>query len=688
VCNSFVIGDLVIDHAIYVEDSTPDHQQIVDETIYKVLRRTDTAGGAANCARILAALSTGNTYLWGLVGSSHWGTFRKILEHSQQVDGSARYSNIELRGCSDETDAQMNTVTRLLVLRRDECVRPDDFGNRFDESEHLHVPPEKAEAVLHYLKRARQKKGELDVIIINDLDKNCLNKHIVAQIAEFAEDNHIWLFVDPKYDVSKYSSIKGTAILPNLVEWCKLVRQENKLKYWEEQVTQPRADLSEMAYLSFESLGQFTYHVIKCDKYGAVFIGPGSDNKNCCVILKIPSLTRTNLHQLGCGDVMSAVFAMEFAKLVDRKQPRQLATETVQAQRALLRAKATVACYLDEDNAWDQMPDRVTVIRRQREVESAPQYDPTNSQYVGKCVGTPRKGLMYLPKARYIALSDHQTALPGWYSTNTKFRDQLRTLGTDLGRNIENWRDGERLHIIVTGKPGCGKSAITSGLARKMCEQVDFSQPSIESKRSPISTVLQDIDNARPNSVLIIDEALKVGFEDTPSALHAFRNASKKMVRLVLLDTRFLAGFLEDLAKEEVTRRCRHHKLSGLLERPEDAHLTVAGILFKYAPALESANVSGSFLLASVNALLDPTAGTIDDTIQQAVDAASKDSGEPRVSIRALTLDKAHLPTRMQGYLDGRGTDESLTSRTQYQLRRNVSPPPGTRVTKPRRQES
>src|SRR5260370_31802321 len=98
-CHSFIIGDLVIDHTVFVKDTTADHQPKGGEHIFQVLRRTDMAGGAANCARILAALSDGETYLWGITGRSHWGRFRTILSHAQAVDGSTKA--IELRGVAD-----------------------------------------------------------------------------------------------------------------------------------------------------------------------------------------------------------------------------------------------------------------------------------------------------------------------------------------------------------------------------------------------------------------------------------------------------------------------------------------------------------------------------------------------------------------------------------------------------------
>jgi len=275
-CNSFVIGDLIIDHSIFVEDITNDRQRRGNEDTYEVLRRTDSAGGAANSARILAALSPGQTYLWGLVGKSHWGSFRNILEHAQAVDGSA--NNIQFRGINDETEAQMNTVTRLIAVKDTGGADIFRFGDRFDETGHLHVPPRKRESVLYYLRRAREKlkqeqKGQLNVIIINDFDMGCLTAKTVERIVNFAQKYSIPLFVNPRYDNKKYRKIDGKAILADLKEWCRLVGVGNHERDWRNRVTQA-SDLEEMAYRSFRAFGNFEYYIIKCEDAGTVFIAP------------------------------------------------------------------------------------------------------------------------------------------------------------------------------------------------------------------------------------------------------------------------------------------------------------------------------------------------------------------------------------------------------------------------------
>lgn len=260
--NIFVIGDLVIDHTVFVMIPTGTFQAATGESVYRVIRRQDTAGGAANSARILAALNEGQTCLWGIIGSSTWGNFRSILDASQLLDNAQL--NIEFRGVQDETDARMNTITRLIMVGEDGRMKRTI---RFDDVDHVHVSDSKRETIMYHLRHVHDDRNPLDAIIINDFDKKCLTKDLVKAIAEFAENNKIPLFVDPKRIRDKYTDIKGTAILPNLIEWCYLTEQSEKAYYyWRNNLDNPNV-LLQMANCSFRYLRNFKYHIIVIHSY-------------------------------------------------------------------------------------------------------------------------------------------------------------------------------------------------------------------------------------------------------------------------------------------------------------------------------------------------------------------------------------------------------------------------------------
>ncbi|HYE14028.1 MAG TPA: hypothetical protein VD968_06265, partial [Pyrinomonadaceae bacterium] len=312
--NIFVIGDLVIDHTIYVSIESERRSHLnIGVPIYQVLRRLDTAGGAANCARILSVLNAGHTFLWGLIGKSHWGSFRSILERCQLIDGA--HSNIKFRGVQDETGAQMNTITRLLVPESGPSFDPPSPVVRFDDYGHVHISEDKRNTVLHYLERVHLKYN-LDGIVLDDLDMNCLKVDMVKKVADFAAKHGIPLFVNPKHEKDKYKDIKGRAIIPSLTEWCHLVGQSERLMYWRDNLDREQS-LREMAELSFENLGNFDYHIIECGKHGSVLIAPHPDKLDRYAVYRAdPHVTQVNnpSPHFGCGDVLTAIFAMEFSE--------------------------------------------------------------------------------------------------------------------------------------------------------------------------------------------------------------------------------------------------------------------------------------------------------------------------------------------------------------------------------------
>ena len=160
--NIFVFGDLVLDHAIFVKKKGGRSQRVGDEKIYDVIRRIDTAGGAANCARVLAVLSRGRTFLWGVTGASPWGAFASVLRNAEVSDCAV--SPIVFWTHYDKAPA-MNTITR--VIREDGRQRHHEY--RFDDVGHA-LNEDALAAAAAYLNNAENRYGGVHAIIINDLD--------------------------------------------------------------------------------------------------------------------------------------------------------------------------------------------------------------------------------------------------------------------------------------------------------------------------------------------------------------------------------------------------------------------------------------------------------------------------------------------------------------------------------------
>ncbi len=363
--NIFVAGDLVIDHDRFLTDHPRlPHQVRRGEHSDEAVRRLDTAGGAANTARILAVLNEGPTYLWGVVGDSPWGSFREILERSQALDGAKRF--VEFRAVRDERDETMNTVNREIVARGDPPSYDDLWcKGRILDGPRLWIPESKRLTLLEEL-RAVQRQRPLDAIILNDLDLGALTPTLVAGIAKFAssQDPPVKLFVDPKWNRAKYEDIDGVAILPNLAEWCSLVgeRVEEEME-WRNRILNP-AGLQTMARRSVEALGTFACHVVKCEDKGTILVTTrrmehGGRSTRCAYRIKPRETLRRNpLDQVGCGDVMTGVFALLFPGTDDDIDGVLL---------SLRKASSAVGCYREMD--WRRMPARDDVLGAWKDVE-------------------------------------------------------------------------------------------------------------------------------------------------------------------------------------------------------------------------------------------------------------------------------------------------------------------------------
>jgi hypothetical protein len=627
--NIFVIGDLIIDHTVFVQELPGPHKQVAGEPLYQVIRRSDAAGGAANTARILSVFNAGKTFLWGVTGESHWGTFRSILERSQSIDGAKH--NIEFRGVQDETRARMNTVTRLVqVVDADNGADKLVRKVRFDDYGHVHVSDDKMQTVLHYLKRAHEKFG-LDAIVVNDFDMNTLTGELVTQIAHFANSQspRIPLFIDPKHTWKKYTEIEGTAIFPNLSEWCALVGQNepNARDVWRNNLDKPEK-LVEMAELSFHYLGNFRYHVIKCDRLGAVVLAPHPDEKkkDRYAVYRIPAHKENSETpmQLANGDVLTGIIALEYS---DTKR------KTKDFINAYLKANAVVAGY--RDMPWQRMPSKKDVLPALKKLVTP------------KLLAEPSKGMLFLPKNPITRLGDFQTEIPGLFSADTIFQNSI----TELLKSLqEDWKS--RLESLILGAPaGSGKSTIMSALKKKL-ENVDVLD----------WTDKQDIRWDDPNSffdefiklnpkagrrLVLIDEALKapMGKKLSDYGVRFLNSAHTYNFRFLFID----AGFMpEDKlpVNSEFTSRCQSYYLPSLAERPIDIPLIAAGVIFSEGPSsLNVITFEGKFLLALTNTTLSkPNPRVLCQWAKDAYKNAIKDWNEKG----PLMLKYSHLPKVVQ----------------------------------------
>jgi sugar/nucleoside kinase (ribokinase family) len=630
--NIFVIGDLVIDHTVFVKDPPLDRASL-RVPVYEVLRRLDTAGGAANCARILAVLNPGHTFLWGLIGRSNWGDFRRILEHCQAIDGA--HTNIKFRGVQDETHAQMNTITRLVKPESIPSYGPPLAVVRFDDYGHVHISEDRRGTVLEYLRRIPQKYRALDAIVLNDLDMNCLNQGLIKKIADFANEADVPLFVNPKHNRSKYTDIEGTAMISSLSEWCHLVGQTD----FERERLDRESSLKEIAQLSFQYLGNFKFHIIECGEPGLVLMAPHPEMDDKYAVYRIqPHTTHKNVPspQLGCVDVMTAAFAMEFSGTDG---------STKAALRALKRANAVLACY--RDMPWQRMPSREAVADEQEKL-----IEP-------ELRAEPSKGMLFLPKERKIMLSDnkHQTDVPDLFTVDATFRERVNSLIKDIGKGLTI---GDPKSIILSAPSGTGKTTIMNELEGGLGERLrvklvkitnpdkvswnhpdEFCEELIKAKGPKADSVLVAIDEARKQPMRPFLDDYGVTLLDS-AHLHN--------VRFLLIDADFDVGKALSV-DSQIAGRCIAYQLPALRQRPMDIPYIVAGMVFDRAKneglLLSSVKCESKFLLSLINATIsNPHLKDLRTWVREAYESAIADSsGGPSLEFTFKHLPKTVNPS-------------------------------------------
>jgi sugar/nucleoside kinase (ribokinase family) len=632
-----IIGDVYIDHDIFVTELESRRVSGTVEQRFEVVRRQDTAGGAANSARILSVINDGDTYLWGALGSSHWGTFREILEESHAVDAAHR--PIELRGVRDETDPPMNTVTRILVVDEDQPRLVKQRFCRYYDVDHVHITEAKRETVLYHLERI-QEKSPLHAILINDFERGTLTQPIIEAISARAARYSIPLFLDPRSDRARYVGMKGTAILPNLHEWCELVgiTDTGAAERFRKNLGNP-ATLREMAVLSFRHLGNFEYHIIKCDSDGAVLFFPDEHKRHLYALYHVPPVAADHgpaTLQVGCGDVMAAVFAFEFP---------QDAPEPGAVLRAFQRANAAVACY--REMPWHQMPPRRAIEQKQKKFTWSG--SPPDASIT--------KGVLFLPQRLSVVTSVCETAVPGLFSQDQAFKVDVQTFIEDV-TNVNAWAAGSIKSLVLGAPPGTGKTTIMKAI-RNMGPAHGFGSEDMSStadgtggmeKWSPaefreIFRGMRDR-NKDQRLLILVDEALRepVGSflkQNAPTLLNA---AHAESIRFLFISAGFRAELENEPELRELFGRTRTHYLSDLGARPFDIPYIIAARFFERLPMLDRLEIDGKFLLAVTDLALEvPEPRTVCDVVDEVLNG--REVTEPAFRVSFLE----HLPKRYSG---------------------------------------
>lgn len=645
--NIFIFGDLVLDHLIPVVEKTRNHQTDKDRGD-KIVRdgrpRITIAGGAANCARVIAALNAGRTCLWGLSGRSPWGAFPQILEECHAIDGAE--AGVIYHGSHQESH-QMNTITRIVNLNPT-GQRYREF--RVDDVHNVPVTGTQARDAVGYL-RAESKEHRVNAIILNDLDMNALNEALIVEVGEFAALAAIPVFVDPKRNWEKYRSITVECALPNLEEWCYIVDDRYDTGDWRKAI-HTKDGLERMANRTLRYMPNARFHIIKCDEDGAVFIGPnGSDQRVISHILAHPTAIKDRTDKLGPGDILCAALVLEYAKTREPLNPRD------RVLRALHTASAVVACYLELD--WQRVPNRREMLAYKSE------------QIRSECEAVVSEAVLLLPpnEPRITDLADYAIEGSGLVSADKPYRKKIEEL---IDFFDGEW-DGQVVRsAILTGRGGDGKSEVCSiletTLPAKIAVWKEFDSnrekcPDVDAAVSQIKNKWNGSEKTTKGLLVVIDEAFSSGLhllaKENGKMLLQRSTTSAQSTRFLLIDADYYQHENE-LSESQFKSRCKLFELPPLESRKGDIPYIFAAGCMK---TLRTSRIHGAFIseavfLGVINWVLQSQGSVnsrkIIDAAKDTVAAALRDKDINR-SIPEIS--KSYLPEEVKvclGQIEGK----------------------------------
>jgi hypothetical protein len=415
----------------------------------------------------------------------------------------------------------------------------------------------------------RECNGALHAILLYDLELGTLTKDVVNAVAAFADSYGVPLFVDPKTDISKfedlrnYPNIPAKVILPNRAEWSALVGEKIKLEDWN-QLVGTEGGLRTIATTSFARLSMFTHHIVKCDRLGAVLVGPADAGSLYRVSRVKPHPVSPNdqhSDQLGFGDVMSAVFALEFSASVKRT-PTKGGDAMLQAFRV---ANSVVACYRVEK--WHRMPSKRSIADLQTK-------SPDPSEYTV----TPED--LYMPRTPHIRMTEYATDVTGVVTQSSHYRTVLQEV-------LREARDATKnRNIVITGEGGSGKSQLINAIATTP-KSVVFDVSRDSRKLKSIEAARRYLNSSKFDSggLVVIDEAFKVIglLANDRTAVPLLNEAARRRVRFVFVD----ADYSEAASRlsSQFHSRCEKFELPPIASRPGDIALIFGAVGLSVAAA-------------------------------------------------------------------------------------------------------
>ena len=273
-----VIGDIMLDKYIWGDVSRISPEAPVQ--VVNVLKETYEAGGAANVANNIAALS-GNAFMVGIAGSDEAKNI--LLEE-------LRKKNVNTDGIF--TDKDKPTTQKIRIIGKSQQLLRVDYEN----NEHVHKNIEAS--IMGFLEK---NINYADVVVISDYAKGVVTQEISKKILEISKKHNKPVIVDPKPKHKDFYS-DATLITPN------------------------NSEASEMAGIedgSDERIGEIGKKLMKSLNTN-VLITRGEKGMSLfekdSKVIHIPAKAKEVYSLIGAGDTVVATIAMAIASGSDLRE--------------------------------------------------------------------------------------------------------------------------------------------------------------------------------------------------------------------------------------------------------------------------------------------------------------------------------------------------------------------------------
>lgn len=191
--NIAVIGDIMLDRYFWGNVTRVSPEAPVP--VIDLEHETFHLGGAANVASNLCSLGV-NALLCGVIGDDNSGEVFESICKEKGIDPSGLYKD----------EGRPTTVKTRIIGNNQQIVRLDrEVRTTIDRSGEDHI--------MKSLDSAENLSG----IIFGDYDKGAISADLIARVLEFAKQNNIATYIDPKFD--NFMNYKGVTVLkPNQKE--------------------------------------------------------------------------------------------------------------------------------------------------------------------------------------------------------------------------------------------------------------------------------------------------------------------------------------------------------------------------------------------------------------------------------------------------------------------------------------